>query len=153
MRKLLFLAAIICLAQFACKKPNASTRSAFSRPTSTPLDGSWRMILVTDNASGLTTTKPATIPNDVDITFTSIAPTNGTFTGVTPTNQIWVSDYSTGTGETLSIPSMAMTKAGETSWGHLFVGNIRSSVDYTLATTDILNIRTAAKILTFRKLP
>jgi hypothetical protein len=148
MRKILLFATVISMAQFACKKPTAS-----NRPAATPLDGSWRMILVTDNASGLTTTKPATIPNDVDITFTSVTPTNGTFTGVTPTNQIWENGYSTGTGETITIPALGITKAWETGWGFLFVGHIRSSLAYTLPSSDILNIRTINKTLTFRKLP
>ena len=148
MKKILFFVAVISMVQLACKKPAAP-----GRPAATPLDGSWRMILVTDNASGITTTKPATIPNDVDITFTSVTPTNGTFTGVTPTNQIWENNYSTGTGGTITIPSLGMTKAWETEWGFLFVGHIRSSLAFTLPTSDILNIRATDKTLVFQKLP
>ena len=144
---------LIVLAQVACQKPNIPIRPVSARPAATPLDGSWRMIRVIDMAANTTTTKPANILNDVDITFTSITETNGIFTGVTPTNQIWENDYSTGAGETLSIPSLGITKAWETDWGFLFVGHIRSSLAYHFETSDILNITTAGKILVFRKLP
>lgn len=154
MRKIFFIAIITSFGFFACKKTDISLRTNTSlRPASTPLDGTWRMILVTDIASGLTTTKPASIPNDVDITFTSINPGNGTFTGITPTNQIWENEYSTGAGQELTIPSLGITKAWETDWGFLFVGNIRFSVSYNLEAVDILNITTTDKILRFHKLP
>jgi len=153
MKRILFLTIMIGLAQAACKKTDTQRLTLSPRPAATPLDGSWRMIRVIDMASNTTTIKPANIPNDVDITFTSITATNGTFIGVTPTNQIWENDYSTGAGETLSIPSLGITKAWETDWGFLFVGHIRSALAYHFETSDILNIRTASKILVFRKLP
>ena len=146
MKKILFLAAIISLIQIACTKPNSSD------PTPTALDGKWRMILVKDNTSGLTTAKPSSIQNDVVITFTSINSTNGTFTGNTPTNDIWQSEYSIGANQTISVPYLAMTKVGETSWGILFVDNIRSSREYIFEVGGILNIRTTTKTLTFQKL-
>ncbi len=149
MRKIFFLVAVISLAMVACKKPITTS----ARPASTPLDGQWRMISVTDNVSNITTTKPAFISNDVDVTFTSTNAAMGFFTGVTPTNLIWENDYSTGTNQTITIPSLGITKAWETDWGFLFVGNIRSSLTYTIDTGDILNIITADKTLTFRKLP
>lgn len=66
MKQILFFAIMISLAQFGCKK------SGCLEPAPTSLNGKWRMIAVKDNASGLTTTKPVSIQNDVDITFTSI---------------------------------------------------------------------------------
>ena len=148
MRRFIYAIAIISLAIISCQKPNASLR-----PATPALNGSWRRILVTDNVSGLATTKPVTIPNDVDITFTSLGPGNGTFTGVTPTNQIWENGYSTGAGQTIAIPELGITKAWETDWGYFFVGNIRSSLSYTLGAGNILDIRTVNKTLRFRKLP
>ena len=62
-----------------------------SIPTS--LDGKWRMIIVKDNMSSLTTTKPSSIPGEVEITFTSTNATNGTFVGITPSNDILQNDY------------------------------------------------------------
>ena len=136
---------MISLAQFGCKK------SGCLEPAPTSLNGKWRMIAVKDNASGLTTTKPVSIQNDVDITFTSINSAGGTFTGNTPTNQIWQNEYSTGANQTLTIPALGMTKAWETSWGSLFVNNIRSSRDYTFEAGGLLNINTDANTLIFRK--
>ncbi len=146
MKQVLFLAVIISLTQFACQKSNSPD------PAPTSLDGKWRMIVVKDNASGLTTTKPSSIQNDVDITFTSTNSTIGTFIGNTPTNDIWKNDYSIGANQTITIPVLAMTKVGETSWGILFVDNIRSSQEYTFEIGGILNIKTTNKKLTFHKL-
>ena len=125
MKQLLFFAVIINLTLFGCKKSN------LAEPTPTLLNGKWRMINVKDNASGSTTTKPSSIQNDVDITFTSTNSTTGTFTGNTPTNKIEKSDYPIGSNQTITIPTLAMTKVGETSWGIPFVDNIRSSQEYS----------------------
>jgi len=146
MKQILFLAIIIGLTQFDCKKSNSSD------PAPTSLDGKWRMIIVMDNVSGLTTTKQSSIQNDVDITFTSTNSTVGTFIGKTPTNCIWENGYSIGINQIIKIPVLAMTKIGETSWGILFVDNIRSSQEYTFDIGGILNIKTANKTLTFQKL-
>src|SRR5206468_12120050 len=88
MKQIFFFIAIISLTLFSCKKTNSDD------PVPTSLDGKWRMILVKDNASGLTTTKPSSIQGDAEIKFTSTSMTNGTFVGNTPTNDIWENDYS-----------------------------------------------------------
>lgn len=146
MRQLLFLAAVISLTQIACKKP-----AAFNRPAPALLDGQWRMIAVKDNISYAITTKPASITGDVDITFTPVTASAGTFMGNTPTNEIWRSGYTTGLQQTISIPAMGMTKTGETSWGILFVNNIRSSLEYSFDTGGLLTIITVNKTLTFQR--
>jgi hypothetical protein len=146
MKQILFLTAIISLVLFSCKK----TSSADPIPTS--LEGKWRMILVKDNASGFTIPKPSSIQGDVDITFTTTSTTNGTFVGNTPTNDIWKNDYSIGLNQSIAIPVLAMTKVAETSWGILFVDNIRSSKEYGFEMGGKLNIKTTDKTLTFRKL-
>ena len=145
MKQILFFAVILSLTQFGCKKSDSS------EPAPTSLDGKWRMITVKDNASGLTTTKPASIQNDVDITFTSTNLISGTFIGNTPTNDIWKNDYSTGANQTITIPVLSMTKVAENSWGVLFVDNICSSQEYTFEIGGILNIKTTNKTLTFHK--
>ena len=144
MRKILLLVVLFGLTQIGCKKPNAD-----SVPTS--LNGKWRMIIVKDNATGLTTTKPSSIQGDVEITFTSISTTNGTFMGNTPTNEIAQNDYSIGPNQSLTIPNLGMTKMGETSWGNEFVNNIRSSKEYSFEVGGIVNIKTENKTLTFQK--
>jgi len=109
------------------------------------------MLHVKDNASGLTTTKSSSIQNDVDITFTSTNSSIGTFIGNTPTNDIWKNEYSIGANQTICIPNLAMTKVAETSWGILFVNNIRSSQEYSFEVGGLLNIKTTNKTLTFHK--
>ena len=146
MKQTFLFIAIISLTLFSCKKPNSVDT------TPTPLEGKWRMIMVKDNVSGLITTKPTSIQKDVDITFTSTNPAFGTFIGNTPTNDISKNEYSIGPNQTISIPALGMTKVGETSWGSLFVDNIRSSQEYSFEIGGRLNIKTADKTLTFKKL-
>ena len=50
---------ITCLVLFSCQRKEALTGTA--------LDGSWRMVLVKDNVSGNTISKPSSIPGNVDI--------------------------------------------------------------------------------------
>ena len=145
MKTILLLIVVFGLTQISCKKPNTSD----SVPTS--LNGKWRMIIVKDNATGLTTTKPSSIQGNVEITFTSISTTNGTFTGNTPTNEIAQNDYLTGPNQSLAIPALGMTKVAETSWGKEFVNNIRSSKEYSFETGGRLNIKTENTTLTFQK--
>jgi hypothetical protein len=140
MKKFLLFVVLLSLTQFSCKK---------SQPAS--LDGKWEMIIVKDNTTGLTTTKPASIQNDVDIIFTSINSTNGTFTGNTPTNEIGQSDYSIGANQTIIIHDLLMTQISETSWGMEFVKNFGSSKEYTFGIGGRLNIKTENKTLTFQK--
>ena len=146
MKQIFFLIAIIGLALLSCRKTGSLD------PIPTSLDGKWRMIIVKENASGSTTTKPSSIQGDVDIIFTSTSTTNGTFIGNTPTNDIWQNDYSIGANQALTIPNLSMTKVMETSWGNEFVNNIRSSQEYSFEIGGRLNIKTTNKTLTFRKL-
>jgi hypothetical protein len=146
MRQIFFLAVIICLIVLSCKKGDSTG------PIPTSLDGKWRLISVKDNASGLTANKPSSIQGEVDITFTSTNATTGTFIGNTPTNDIWQNNYSTGPNQTITIPVLAMTKVGETSWGKQFVDNICTSQKYSFEIGNRLTIKTSNKTLIFRKL-
>ena len=135
----------ITLALFSCKKPNSAD------PAISSLNGTWRMIIAADNASGLATTKPSSIQGNVDITFTPDMATGGTFTGLTPSNQIGVSDYSTGPNHSLAVSNLFMTKLAETLWGAAFVNNIRSAERYSFDKSGRLIIVTTDKTLTFIK--
>jgi hypothetical protein len=146
MKKILSLVVLFGLIQVGCKKTNKSD----SVPTS--LNGKWRMIIVKENATGLTSTKPSSIQGDVEITFTSMSTTNGTFFGNTPTNGIGENDYFIGLNKSMSIPDLGMTKVAETSWGNEFVKNIRDAREYSFEVGGKLNIKTAEKTLTFQKL-
>lgn len=146
MKYVLFLVAAIGSTLFSCEKADSCD------PVAASLDGKWRMIIVKENSSGLTITKPGSIQGDVDITFTSISPTNGVFTGNTPTNSIRQNDYSIGANQSLSIPSLNMTKMMETSWGDEFVQHIRGSQEYSFEPDGRLNIKTINKTLTFKKI-
>ena len=146
MKQFIFLIAVFGLTLFSCKK------SDLFDPIPTSLDGKWRMIIVKESVSGLTTIKPSTVQGDVDITFTSTSSTNGTFIGNTPTNDIWQNEYSIGANQSMTIPCLSMTKVMETNWGNEFVDNIRNSQEYSFEIDGILNIKTPEKTLTFRKL-
>lgn len=146
MKLMFFLVAIIGLTLSSCKKADSCD------PIPTSLDGKWRMIIVKENTTGSTTTKPSSINGDVDVTFTSTSATNGTFIGNTPSNEIQQNDYLIGTNQTLTISNLSMTKFGETSWGKEFVDNIRSSQEYNFENCGRLKIKTTNKILIFQKL-
>ena len=144
MKQIFILIAVTGLIILSCKKNN----QVDCVPKS--LDGKWRMIIVRENISGLTITKPSSINGDVDITFTSSSLSNGTFAGNTPTNDIGQTDYSTGPNQTITIPGLNMTKVMETSWGEEFVGNIRNAERYSFEIDGILNIKTTNKTLTLK---
>jgi len=145
MKPLIFLFTILSVAIGACTKTDSID------PIPSSLDGKWRMITVTENASGLTITKPSSIQGDVEITITPITSTIGTFIGNTPSNNISQNSYSTGANQSLTIPVLSMTKVMETSWGNEFVENIRNSQEYSFEIGGRLIIQTTNKILTFKK--
>ena len=116
------------------------------------LNGTWRMITVKDNFSGLTISKPSDLQGDVVITFTAKSNSAGIFYGHTLTNQIGESNYTTGANQSLSIPSLFMTKLAETSWGQEFVNNICTSIEYSFESNGNLVIRTTNRILIFERL-
>jgi len=146
MKQFIFLIAVSGLTLFSCKKSGSFDHIPAS------LDGKWRMVMVTENVSGLRTTKPSDVQGEVDILFISTSSTNGSFTGNTPTNDIWQNQYSIGANQSMTIPCLAMTKVMETDWGNEFVNNIRNSQAYSFETGGILKIKTPEKTLSFRKL-
>lgn len=145
MKQIFFLIAIAGLTQFSC------TKSLSGPSTPTSLDGKWRMIIVKENISGSSTTKPSSIQGNVDITFTFISSANGTFIGNTPTNQIEQNDFTVGENQSLTIVNLNMTKLWETIWGQEFVGNIREAQNYSFENNSNLDIRTTNKTLIFQK--
>jgi len=108
MKKLLFFVCICGLTILSCNR-----KDSIDIPG---LVGKWRMVIVKENATGLATTKPASIQGDVDITFKSISNSSGVFFGNTPTNVIMENAYSTNTNQALAISVLSMTKVAETSW-------------------------------------
>jgi hypothetical protein len=145
MKQVFFIVSAISLALLSCTKPASPDQVMAS------LEGTWRMMMVKDNASSLIITKPSSVSGEVEIIFTPSG-TAGTFTGKTPTNDIWQNDYSTGANQSLTIPCLSMTKVAETTWGEEFVDNIRSAQLYNFESGGLLNIRTTNKTLTFKKL-
>ncbi|MEJ7685248.1 MAG: hypothetical protein WKG06_46870 [Segetibacter sp.] len=134
-----------------------SCRKTLSDTVPTSLDGTWKMIIVKENATSASITKPSSILADVIITFVPKSSTTGTFSGKTPSNDltgfgIWSNAYTVGPNQTISIPNLSMTKVGETSWGSQFVDNIRDAQQYSFETGGKLNIMTVNKTLTFQKL-
>lgn len=146
MKEVFFIVAVISLALLSCTKPASPDEATAS------LEGTWRMMMVKKNASGLIITKTSSVSGEVEITFTPSGTTAGTFTGNTPTNDIWQNDYLTGANQSLTIPCLSMTKVAETAWGKEFVDNILSAQLYGFESVGLLNIRTTKKTLIFQKL-
>lgn len=129
-----------------------SCKKTTSEVTPVSLNGKWKMVSVKDNQTNISTEKPSSVQGDVVITFTSIDQTSGTLSGNTPTNEISSSEYSINANHAISIPALFMTKVWETSWGSLFVNNIRTAQKYNFGNDGKLNIITADKTLIFQKL-
>ena len=145
MKRSLFLIPVIGLMLFSCKKDTSDLISP-------SLDGTWKMILVKDNATNTVMAKPASLYGDVIITFVSNDLSKGAFNGNTPTNELGPDIYSLGFNRTIFIPVLSMTKVAETSWGLQFVANIRDAQQYSLEPGDLLNIITGNKTLILQKL-
>ena len=114
--------------------------------------GTWKMVIVKDNATNSSITRPPSIEKEVIITFVPTSASAGTFTGETPTNIIYENPYSLGANQAISIPVLSMTKVSETSWGSEFVDNIIDAQQYSFEAGGKLNIKTINKTLIFRKL-
>lgn len=145
MKQFLILIPALSLMLLSCKK-NATDLISSS------LDGTWKMILVKDNATNTVMTKPASLYGDVIITFVSNDLSKGAFNGNTPTNELGPDIYSLGSNRTIFIPVLSMTKVAETSWGLQFVANIRDAQQYSLEPGGLLNIVTSNKTLILQKL-
>lgn len=148
MKLSILLMSLIGLMLLSCKKTVAD-----KVPTS--IKGTWKMILVKENATNTFLTKPSSIPRDVIITFAPNSNTTGSFSGKTPTNFFYEFDpsnvYTLGPNQAISIPNLSMTKVGETPWGSQFVDNIREAQQYSFESGGKLNINTTNKTLTFKK--
>lgn len=149
MKNSFLLMSLIGVMLFSCKKTASDNLPA-------SIEGTWKMILVRDNATNATITKPASIQGDVIITFVSNSDTTGLFSGNTPSNVftgvgVWSNTYTLGPNQTISIPALSMTKIRETFWGNLFVDNITKAQQYSFGQGGQLNIRTINKTLIFKK--
>jgi hypothetical protein len=152
MKEYLFPSALLALVVFSCRKPAAD-----HIPTS--IVGTWKMIVVKDNASNATLTKPSSIQGNVIITFVPDSDTTGTFFGNTPSNAFAGFDsssnkkgYTIGPIQSISIPMLLMlSKVAEISWGEQFLDNITEAQQYSFETGARLNIRTTKKVFTFQK--
>ncbi len=101
MKRSLILIPVLSLILFSCKK-NVSDLISPS------LDGTWKMILVKDNAINTIMTKPASLYGDVIITFVSNDLSKGAFNGNTPTNELGPDIYSLGSNRTIFIPVLVL---------------------------------------------
>jgi len=102
------------------------------------LAGNWRMISVKDRSTNAVLTKPPGISGEVDIAFIFSAPSTGVLSGTTPTNSL-EGEFTIGSSA-IFIPSVSQTKVMETSWGSLFLDNIRNSENYFFDNGGRLNI-------------
>ena len=145
MRITVFIAAA-CFILCSCQREATNNLS----PAST-LNGSWKMIIVEDDASGTAITKPSSVQGDVVITFSPSISSPGTYYGHTPSNEIGQSQYTVTADRLLTILNLAMTKVAETSWGAEFVDNIRAARNYQFEKNGNLDIRTVNKTLVFHR--
>ena len=136
----ILLVVVICS---SCKKKNCC------EPIGS-IEGTWRMVLVKDNATGAVMLKPGFISRDVIISFVASGALKGSFNGTTPSNVFGPDGYTLGNDQAISMPVMTMTKVGENAWGRQFVDNIRNADKYQVS-GQRLNIRTVVKTLSFQR--
>jgi hypothetical protein len=148
MKRTLLSVVLFSLVLFSCT-PSADTPNT---PDATALAGTWRMVLVKNNANGQQSFKPTAEPRDVEISFAVAGSAGGSFSGKTPSNDIMPNSYSTGAGGSLSIQVLFMTKVAEGAWGSEFVDHIRGTQTYYFGSDGKLHIQTAARTLVFVKL-
>jgi hypothetical protein len=143
---LFIIATICCFLQVSCKKESvASTVTG-------KFKGTWRMVMVKQITTGVTTKNPAADQEQVEITFTATTDSTGTFSGKTAVNTINGAEYKANVNQTIQIPFLIMTKVEETPWGYLFVNNILNVMKYDFDGDGRLNINTPVKILSFQKI-
>jgi hypothetical protein len=140
------MTAVLALALFSCSRDMDDE----FRGNNEKLEGSWRMVAVKDNATGLTQTKPGSITGDVDIIFVAVNTAKGFINGKTPTNTLYA-DYSLGEIDIITISSVASTKVAETSWGLDFLYNARKADTYSFEQDGKLRIHTEKKTLFFER--
>lgn len=103
MKQIVPFIAFISLALFSC----SNEYSIEFVPTA--LQGTWRMIEVKDNNSGLIIIKPSDVQGDIEITFIATGSTSGVLYGHTSANDISQSAYATGLKQMLIIPYLYIT--------------------------------------------
>jgi hypothetical protein len=144
MKRTLFIA-FLGLTLFSCRKSNDGPLAGFP-----DLAGTWKMVLVKENNTGLSISKPSTVTGDVQITIMHTTGNNGEYNGHTPTNTIMDNAFSVGDNRTISFPSLGMTQVMETQWGLYFVLHISSSTEYSMYDNK-LAIKTANLTLIFER--
>lgn len=148
MRSLLVLLILTTLIFSSCKK------TPFEDPA---LVGSWKMVEIKDNANDSIITKPASIPQDVEIVFSYSKSGNGKISGNT-TIASFEGNFAVGKNEIISIPAIIIKYPGfDVFWGSFqwdseFLNNITISKDYFFDFNGHLNINTTNdKTLVFER--
>lgn len=145
----MLMAALLSLALFSCSRDADNDMLA----NNTSIEGSWRMVAVKNNITGLVHGKPGAITGDVDIMFLAVNADKGFINGKTPTNEIFrnSNEYTLGESGKISIPCLSITKVAETSWGLDFVRSITKSDNYSIEPGGRLRIHSAEKTLYFER--
>jgi hypothetical protein len=138
------LAAILSLALFSC------TRTVDNIRTNDSLEGTWRMVAVKDNGSGLLHSKPGAITGELEITFVAVSATTGFISGKTPINEL-SANYTLSESNGISIPAVFYSKVAETSWGLDFLHHIAKADTYSFGEDGKLQIHTGEKTLYFTR--
>jgi hypothetical protein len=149
MKQLLFLTLIVAITQFSCKKPDTQD------PTPLTIEGKWRMVTVTDNATNISFSKPAICQGEIEATFTLSSSTDGSFIGSSWLNE-FDGTFNMGASNHLIIPYYSMTKSYylyDRYWGEYFYNNIRFVTDYNFDNAGKLILNTSKNIsLSFLRL-
>lgn len=116
------------------------------------LAGKWRLLSVTDKTTNITTTKPATVAGEIEISFSFSSPASGQMSGYTTSNAVGGA-YKVTRKKGLTIFDVFATYAVDTEWGYLFINSIDDSRTYSFDAEGRLHINTSSnKELVFMKI-
>ncbi len=145
MKKVILFLSLLAVVFCSCTKDGKEEVLAPS------LMGTWRMIQVIDNTTGLKINKPASVTGEVELALSFTTNTTGMLNGHTPTNT-FSADFTVEKECEMKLPTFHATKVGESWWGRAFLDNISTAQDYFLDHSDRLHITCVKKTLVFKKL-
>lgn len=103
MRRLLTLLLLVGFTFASCKKDDTNG------PIDPGLAGRWEMIAVKDDSANIVIIKPASIPENIDITITFTSSAKGNVSGSLTTATTVKGDFSIDQNKTIAIPAILFT--------------------------------------------
>jgi hypothetical protein len=152
MRPLFMLLVLAGFSFASCKKDEVIN------PIDTRLAGQWEMISARDNSTNEVFTKPASVPENIDIIISFTSSARGKISGALTIATSVSGNFSIDQNSGITIPSVSLIYPpfdifwGSASWDQQFSDNITLSHSYSFESSGNLDINCSNnKILTFAR--